>query len=48
MKAGHPFKDRDGTMVTPGPGPPPKGTFTQSLDILVQRIKEGVVTWPPP
>ena len=48
MKAGHQFKDRDGTMVNPGPGPPPKGTFTQSLDILVQRIKEGVVTWPPP
>ena len=48
MKAGHPFKDRDGTMVTPGPGPPRQGTFTRSLNILVQRIEAGEVTWPPP
>ena len=47
IKAGHPFKDRDGTTVTPGQGPPRQGTFERSLHILLKRIEAGEVTWPP-
>ena len=45
IKVGHPFKDRDGTMFQPGPLH--LGTFERSLNILVERIKAGEVTWPP-
>ena len=45
IKAGHPFKDRDGTTVHLGPQR--LGTFERSLKILVERIKAGEVTWPP-
>ena len=45
LKAGHPFQDRDGTMVRPGPVR--LGTFERSLNILVERIKAGEVIWPP-
>ena len=45
IKAGHPFKDRDGTTFHPGPQR--LGTFERSLKILVERIKAGEVTWPP-
>ena len=46
IKVGHPFQDRDGTMWQP-PGPLRLGTFERSLNILVERIKAGEVTWPP-
>ena len=45
IKVGHPFKDRDGTMFQPGPLH--LGTFERSLNILVERIEAGEVTWPP-
>ena len=46
MNAGHPFKDRDGTMVTPGPKLG-KGALALSLEALVNLIAKGTVTWPP-
>ena len=45
IKAGHPFQDRDGTMVQLGPRR--QGTFERSLHILLKRIEAGEVTWPP-
>ena len=45
VKAGHPFQDRDGTTVRPGPVR--LSTFERSLNILVERIEAGKVTWPP-
>ena len=45
IKAGHPFQDRDGTTVRPGPVR--LSTFERSLNILVERIKAGKMTWPP-
>ena len=45
IKVGHPFQDRHGTMWQPGPLR--LGTFERSLNILVERIKAGEVTWPP-
>ena len=45
IKVGHPFKDRDGAMFQPGPLH--LGTFERSLNILVERIEAGEVTWPP-
>ena len=45
IKAGHPFQDRDGTMVRPGPVR--LGIFESSLNTLVELIEVGKVTWPP-
>ena len=46
IKVKKPFKGRDGTMVYPEPRH--EGTFEQSMKILVRRIEDRVVTWPPP
>ena len=44
-KAGHPHKGRDGEEVAYET--PRLGTFEQSWNILVERIANGQVTWPP-
>ena len=49
IKAGQPFKQRDGTMWHPERSPqnPQKGNLEKALGILKARIEKGDLKWPP-